>query len=199
MAQFEQLQELWQKQQILRVADLDPALVQAFRRFGRRQDWINAGKLVLVSLILGQALAFARHSFWMVVGLAVVAAGAYLMLVLDWRSQRAIARLDFAAPSVDFVRDAIARLKNQWQPFGRNYWIFLGCFVAGTNLTLLGALHTRTPLMRLVTHLAGSVLPCGGYEIGRRIRRIRFEHECRPLLDRLAALQSALGERPNER
>ena len=63
-----------------------------------------------------------------------------LFLVSDWRTQRAIARLNFAAPSVAFLRSAIARLEAQRNPFHtREFYIAMGGFWVGCNLMFAAA------------------------------------------------------------
>ena len=47
MAQFEKLQELWQGQAGPAVSPADiAALTHSLRAYGRRQNWINSGKVV---------------------------------------------------------------------------------------------------------------------------------------------------------
>ena len=54
------------------------------------------------------------------------------------------------------------------------------------------------PAMDVLSRLGDfefSVLPFGGFQLGLLVRRKRFEHECSPLLHRLAAMQAALEDR----
>ena len=62
----------------------------------------------------------------------VVAHDETLALIAEWRNQRAIARMNFAAPSMDFVRGAIARLYALRNPFNtREFRIALTGFWMG--------------------------------------------------------------------
>jgi len=195
MAEFEQLQQLWQAQRPPLASIEAASLSDALRRYSLRQNWIIAAKVLLVGGILGQAFYFLSHrSAGMIGGLSLVAAGALWALVADWRGQRAIARLNFAEPSAAFLRSAIARLRRQWNPFGPHYWPFLACMVAGMNLMFLDSLQSKTPFLRLLWHGFGTALPFAGYELGMRLRRRRFEAECRPLLERLIAMKTGLEE-----
>jgi hypothetical protein len=197
MAEFEQLQQLWQAQRAPVAAMAAASLAEALRSYSRRQNWVSIAKFILVATILGQAFYRMSHrSAEMVGGMALVAAGALWALLMDWRGQRSIARLNFAAPSAAFLRTAIDKLRRQWNPFGRYYWPFLACMVAGINLMFLDSLQSKTPAMRMLWHGFGTVLPFAGYQLGLRIRRRRFEAECRPLLDRLIAVKDSLEEPP---
>jgi hypothetical protein len=197
MAEFEQLQQLWQAQGSPVARAAEASLSEALRRYSRRQYWISAVKLLMVGTIVG--LAFYRlqeRTAGMVAGLALVTAGSAWALWADWNGQRAIARLNFAEPSAAFLRVAIARLRRQWDPFGSHYWPFLACMVAGMNLMFLDSLQAKTPVMRLLWHGFGTALPFAGYELGLRLRRRRFDAQCRPLLDRLIEMRAGLEEPP---
>ncbi len=197
MAEFEQLQRLWQTQRAPAAANAAASLAEALGRYSRRQNWIMAAKVLLVGTILGQAFyRISNQSVWMIVGLALVGAGAIWALLADWRGQRAIARMNFAEPSAAFLGSAIARLRRQWDPFGPHYWPFLACMVAGMNLMFLDSLQSKTPAIRLLWHAFGTALPFAGYRLGLNIRRRRFEAECSPLLDRLIELKAGLEEPP---
>src|SRR5690242_14010383 len=114
MAQFEQLQELWQRQTGVVPRGVNGAgLATRLRAYGRRQNWVNTIKAVLVSSVLAWAVRHVGSSRPAMAGLALVAIVASILLIADWRAQRAIARRDFAAPSAGFVRDTIERLQAQ--------------------------------------------------------------------------------------
>ena len=165
MAEFEQLQQLWQAQRSPVEAREFASLSAALRRYSRRQNWISAIKLPLVGVILGQAFYHLAHpSVLMMAGLTLVGLGSVWALAVDWRGQRAIAGMNFAEPSAEFVRSAIAKLRRQWNPFGPHYWPFLACMVAGMNLMFLDTAHAKTPAMRLLWHGFGTALPFAGYE-----------------------------------
>jgi hypothetical protein len=198
MAEFEQLQHLWQAQRSPLLTAMEAApLSEALRRFSRRQHWIIAFKVLLVGGILGQAFyQLANRSAGTIGGLVLVGAGSLWAVIADWRGQRAISRLNFAEPSAAFLRTAIEKIRRQWDPFGPHYWPFLACMVAGMNLMFLDSMQSKTPVMRLLWHSFGTALPFAGYEIGLRLRRRRFEVQCRPLLDRLIDMKAGLEEPP---
>jgi hypothetical protein len=63
MARFEELQELWQQQEGRRIGSTDAAsLAQDFRRYGRKQDLINLGKMALVAIQFVYVVAKLRHA-----------------------------------------------------------------------------------------------------------------------------------------
>jgi hypothetical protein len=189
MAQFERLQELWQGQEApLRTTPDTSKLTRSLRVYGRRQHYFDIGKAVLVSSVLGWSLADAHASLPVISGLALIAVAAAALLIQDWRSQRAIARLDFSEPSLEFVRSTIARILEQRDPCRRYYWPFMGSMVIGMNLMLAGP-H------RLWLRILASTMPFLAFELGLWVRHKRFEAQCRPLLDELAQLRTALEER----
>ena len=198
MAQFEDLQQLWQRQGEPAAPPHDAAALRhVFRRYGRRQDAINLVKTIVIACQLIFLLTLLRHRPVAAFGGCLADFSAILFLVSDWRSGRAIGRLNFAAPSVDFLRAAVARLQAQRHPFGtREFYIAVCGFSVGCTI-LLASVWPRMTLFQGVFLLA--VLGAeafGGYALAVRIRRNRFEKRCRPLIERLeSVLQSMEADR----
>jgi hypothetical protein len=189
MAQFDKLQELWQQQGGPAVSDADAArLARSMSAYGRRQTWINSGKAVVVAAVLALAIVPMPLSPRVIAGFSLVAIAAAALIVREFRSQRALAKLDFGAPSLGFVRETIARLNDQRDACRRYYWPFMASMVIGMNLMLTG---THRWWLRGLA----SGLPFLAFEFGMWVRRRRFELECRPLLDQLSAMRHALEER----
>ena len=187
MAPFEELQQLWRRQPQSAMPPHDAAaLSNAFHRYGRRYDLINLGKVVVIACQLIFLVAQLRHRPLALFGACIADFSAILFLVSDWRTQRAIARLNFAAPSVAFLRSALARLEAQRNPFRtREFYIATGGVWVGSNLTS-AAMGPQMKLSRALFALAFSTAaPFAAYALGRRIRGKRFEKECRPLIERL--------------
>ena len=195
MVRFEDLQVLWQHQQPSAGRADTASITRDLARYGRRQYRIYLAKLVAITALLGWQIAHSKGSAPALCVVALMAALATVLLAVDWRNQRAISRLNFAEPSAEFVRSAIERLMEQREPFRKYYWPLM-LFVVGVANFILGSLpNSITPLRRLSWHVIGSVLPFAGYELGRRVRFRLFEADCRPLVDRLTALEHALEER----
>src|SRR5450755_461619 len=138
MAQFEKLQQLWERQPPAAMPAHDAAaLSDAFRRYGRRHDLIYFGKTVVIACQLIFLVTLLRHRPLELFGACVVDFSAILFMVSDWRTQRAIARLNFAEPSVEFLRSALARLHAQRNPFRtREFYIAMGGVWIGLNIML---------------------------------------------------------------
>jgi hypothetical protein len=189
MAQFEKLQELWQQQGGSAVPAADAArLARSMSAYGRRQKWVNIGKTAIVSAVLAWTIGQTPLSPRAIAGFSLVAIAAAALIVREFRSQRALTKLDFGAPSLGFVRETIARLNDQRDSCRRYYWPFMGSIVIGMNLMLTG---THRWWLRAIA----SGLPFLAFELGLWVRRKRFDLECRPLLDQLSAMRSALEER----
>ena len=187
MAPFEQLQELWQRQGEVPAAQLAD-VTRLLGAYGRRQNWINAGKTVVVCAILGFCFYAARHEPARVAGVAIVAIAAGSLLAHEWRTQQAIARGDLAAPTLGFLDATIAGLLAQRSIRRSYYWTLMAAAVAGENLMLHGS--------RIWLRVAASLAPFAGLEVGLWVRRRRFDYECAPLLRQLRAVRSALEDRP---
>lgn len=197
MAPFDELQTLWQSQPAPATPAINPAAIaSAFRRYGRRQDIINGAKVVLIAVAFVITINATRNRPASLFASTLILATATLALIAEWRNQRAIARLDFSAPSVDFVRHAIARLQAQRNPFhSREYLIlFAACFV-GYNLRIVTDWYKMTVGQRVAAHAVASILPVLIYAFGRWLRPKRWNAECGPLVERLTRLRETLEER----
>jgi hypothetical protein len=195
MARFEELQSVWQSQ---RPAGIDAAeaaqLTRGLRRYARRQSWIYGAKAALVVSILSWMLVRAHGRAPVIASTLLIAAAAAAMLYIDWRSRRALIRLNFTGASLDFVRGAIAELEKQRDPFRQYYWPFLGTLAIGENL-IFTFLHAPGGWTRVAWHVFGTLAPFGGYELGQWVRTRRFQNECLPLLAQLRDVEQSLVER----
>src|SRR3954468_15515697 len=117
MARFEELQELWQGQAgpAIQAEDI-LRLTRSLHAYGRRQNYINAGKALLVTAVLVWAASRVWPRPLAICGFVVIGVSAAMLIVRDWRNQRTIAGSDLSAPSVTFIRDRIARLEEQRDP-----------------------------------------------------------------------------------
>jgi hypothetical protein len=109
-------------------------------------------------------------------------------LVWEWRNQRAVARLNFAARSVDFLRTAIARLEALRNPFrGREFYILMGGFWLGGNIMLRGG--------NWIARLLLTAMPFAIYYPSVYVRAKRWNLEAGPIVARLKQLIEAAEER----
>jgi hypothetical protein len=190
MAEFEDFQQLWRRQpQCPTLLGEAAALRHAFRRYGRRNDVIYLGKAIVLASLLIFILSLLRHRPLAAFGVSLAVFSGVLFLISDWRTQRAIARLNFASPSVEFLRSAIARLEAQRDPFHtREFRIGWGGLWIGCILMFADKWSLMSP------SLAVAVLACviaaqfAAYASARRVRTQRFEKECLPLIHRLESM-----------
>lgn len=198
MVPLEELQELWQSQTVA-LAEPDTVraaeLTQAFRRYGRRQNYFNVVRLgaVVLQIVLWARVKEPRTapSLW---GIAVLVLGELVFLFSDWRNQLGIARLDFTEPSLEFVRTTIQRLYEQRNPIRRYGWFLMATLAGGCNLLVLAKEQQLAPLVRIAYHLTACAMPFAGFVVGLKIRGVRWRYECLPLVERLGAIEDALQE-----
>ncbi|MCU1235377.1 MAG: hypothetical protein JWP63_3344 [Candidatus Solibacter sp.] len=188
MPSFEDLQTLWQKQPVRRVSAKQAAeLTTAFRRYGRRNDIINSTKLLIVATQLVILTGYLRQRPMMLFGACVAIFSALFFLFRDWRNQRAVARLNFADPSTEFLHAALARLNALREPYHtREFYITLAGAFIGVNLMLES----------WAGHLFALAIPFGIYALARFVRGRRFARECQPLIDRLTAALKTMESQP---
>src|SRR5689334_16370882 len=196
MAPFDELQTLWQSQESPAVSRFDAAAAaNAFRRYGRRQDLINTVKSLLIAAAFAQtAVTYPRHPMLSFIMFLMLSSGV-LALVSEWRTQRAIAKFDFTAPSLAFVRGTLRRLRQQRNPLHtREFAICFGMVFLGYNAIVIASYGKSTMSERIIGHAIGFVLPAIIYLFGRAFRARRWEAECRPLVERLELLRATLEE-----
>ncbi|HWC96874.1 MAG TPA: hypothetical protein VG456_08995 [Candidatus Sulfopaludibacter sp.] len=194
MEQFEELQELWQSQNAPPVAAFDArGFAEELRRFGRQQTVINLFKLALMAVAFGRLVTRIHWNPLTLCGGLLAYSALLLYLVLDWRNQIGISRLDFSAASVEFVHGAHERLQHQLNPMRRYFWLFVVGIGGGLNLMLWSI--PKLPLtVRIADHLAAVALPFAAYVLGARIRRFRFRRECGAILERVENLLHTMEE-----
>lgn len=194
MVRFEELQELWQKQPLRLPAAFDArGLAEELRHFGRQQTWINVAKTVMLGVVTVDLATKSRPSLIAVLGTLLMCVGMAIYLVMDWRNQIGISRLDFSAPSLEFVRQARARLQHQLNPMRRVFWLLVVTVGGGFNLILLGK-PAPSALVAVARHSGATALPFAAYALGLKIRRLRFHRECGAVIERLDSLVRALEE-----
>jgi len=189
MVPFEELQELWQNQPAPLLSPLDVRGVpEQLRRFGRNQTWINSLKLVLISYMSIRLVAKLHWAPLAISGGVLLFGGLLLYLVLDWRNQIGLSRMDFSAPSVEFVNRAHQRLQQQLNPMRRLFWVFELSIGGGLNLMLISQPGPHPP----GDYIGAAALPFFAYVVGERIRRFRFRRECGAVLEKVESLLKAM-------
>lgn len=185
MVRFEDLQTLWQTQPSRAATPRQSAeLTAAFRRFGRRHDLINLTKLFAIGIQLTTPAIYLRHRPQVLSGVCLAVFSSLVFLIRDWRAQRAVARLNFADPSTEFLHTALARLNALRDPFrNRAFYIMMAGVWVGMNLVIAGS---------WIAHAATLAMPYVIYRFGRFVRRRRFACESQPLIDRLTAILATM-------
>ena len=198
MAPFEELQQLWQSQPQVEPRALGAesrGMATALRRFRRRQYVINGVKLAAMLWMTWFLLSRLRLSVWSAIGVALFLAGFISALILDWRIQSAIARLDFTCPSAEFVDATLERLRDPNAPFRRNGWVCIALVAASVNVMYSRASAGQELSTRIASHAAITLFLAAAFALGLKVRAKRYAIEYRPLLERLAALKAAIEER----
>jgi hypothetical protein len=222
MANFDELQTLWQSQASLPLrlpasalpggvrqarqhldtfdvwVEIQPSTLSgALRRLGRKQDIINIVKaLLIVFAFVNTLVNAAGRPVVFMVSMAILFVAA-VGVFIEWRIQRGIARLDFSACSVDFVRNAIARMQAQRNPYHTPAYValFAAVFV-GYNLLVVAAWPKLPMERRIFWHAMTVMAPAASYALGRWIRARRFNSGYRPVIERLRLLLELLEENP---
>jgi hypothetical protein len=195
MAPFDELQTLWQSQNPPPPAVNPAALAGAFRRLGRKHDLINIAKALLLAAALVNTVIGVSHRPLVLLTIVGILSFGVIALVVEWRIQRGIARLNFSACSVDFVRDAIARMQAQRNPYHTPaYFSLLAAVLVGYNLIVYSSWTKLSPDRRVLWHVVASTFPAVIYVFGRWVRAKRFNAEYLPLIQRLNLLLEVLEE-----
>ncbi len=193
MDQFEELQALWASQPVSDASGGQAATLAArLKRYGRREVSIGVVKLAVVSALLAPALWWlVGHpgiSLFVTIGTAWCAASIVAVLALQWAQQRAIARLDYAAASSDFVRTAIDVLQRHQASAVTHARLATGALVIGLNLVVFGAVAGPAVAPRVTAHLIGTALLLVAFAFGVSVRRKRAAATCGPLVRQLSDL-----------
>jgi hypothetical protein len=192
---FEELQQLWQDQpqpEPQSVVAESRGMAATLRRFRRRQYVFSGIKLAVIVWLAAFLLWRLGVSVLTVLGVGLVLAGMINPIVSDWRSQSAIARLDFTRPSVGFLDATLERLRDPNAPFRRAGWMGIAMVAAGANLMFEATLATETLPSRIASHAAFTLLPFAAFAFGLKVRATRYALEYKPLMERLDEHRAAL-------
>lgn len=194
MAPFEEIQQLWRNQPQSFAVTVDVrGTVNAFRRFGRRQNIINTLKAGLIVFQTWYCLHKLGISALTVCGQALFVAGIANILLADWRNQMGIARLDFTIPPAGFIEKALARMDHPNAGYRQRLWLTLPLVCTGMNL--LGLSRSGSPLPdRLVVHMGMTAALLVTFAAGLKLHAKRCEMEYRPIKERLIAMKMAIEE-----
>jgi hypothetical protein len=198
MVRFEELQQLWQNQPQPdgpALAAESSGIAATLRRFRHRQYLINGIKLAVIVWLTWFMLSRLGLSVLTGLGVGLFVAGFISTVVIDWRIQSAITRLDFTYPSVGFVDATLERLRDPNAPFRWIGWMCIALVAVGINLMFAGRSATESLPSRIASHIAVTLLPFVAFAFGLKVRAKRYTMEYKPLLERLAAMKAALEER----
>ena len=201
MTRFEELQQLWQSQPQPEppvVAAESRGMAATLRRFRRRQYVFNGFKLMVVVWLGWFLLSRLGISVLSVMGVGLLLAGMINPMVSDWRSQSAIARLDFTRPSVGFLEATLERLRDPNDPnapFHKAGWMGIAMIATGANLMFAGPWAPETLRLRIAYHTVITVVPFAAFTFGLKVRAKRYAMEYKPMVERLAAMKAALEDR----
>ena len=200
MVRFEELQQLWQSQPEPEPPDLaaeSRGMAAAQRRFKHRQYVFNGLKLAIIILLGWFLLSRLGVSVLTILGVALLLAGMINPMVSDWRSQSAVARLDFTRPSAGFVDATLKRLRDPNDPndpFFRAGWMGIAMIATGANLIFTVPWATKTLLFRIASHTAITLVPFAAFTFGLKVRARRYAIDYKQLVERLASMKAALEE-----
>lgn len=194
MEQFDALQALWKRHGSRDASGLlAGALAARLKRYGRYELSIGMLKIGLVSAAVVPAvwwLLRARPaSPVMTAGVLWSAAAIGALVILQWREQRALARLDYAAPSAEFINAAIDTLERVQSSAVTHAQFLAGALIIGLNAIAWGSAVPAGPLARTLVHAACTLLPLGAYRVGVAVRRGRAEKALGPLLRQLRQIR----------
>ncbi|HUA58372.1 MAG TPA: hypothetical protein VML19_06435 [Verrucomicrobiae bacterium] len=198
MTRFEELQQIWQNQPQPREAAVELEIrgaMDALRRFGRRQYWINGFKLACMVFQAWYCLSKFGVTLGMVAGEAIFLAGLGNLLLADWRNQMDIARLDFSSPSFSFIEEALERLRNPNAGYRERLGFNLTLVCVGYNIMALTRVSEATLAHRLAVQLlATTLMLVASYTLGLKLHAKRCELEYRPIKTRLMEMKQALED-----
>jgi len=198
MTRFEELQQIWQNQPQPREAAVELEIrgtMDALRRFGRRQYWINGVKLACMVFQAWFCLSEFGITPGTVIGEAVFLAGIGNLLLADWRTQMSIARLDFTSPSFSFIEEALERMRDPNAGYRGRLGLNLLLVCLGYNIMGLARVSQSTVAHRLAVQLGVTALMLvATFTLGLTLHAKRCELEYRPLKARLMEMKQALED-----
>ncbi len=193
---FDDLQAVWRAYRPDAGGIQPAAVAAALERHTAREQRMMVAKMIVPVLALCAAVGwlFSGHGRPMLVGVGVLwsIAATAVVLGLEWRRYRSLSRLDFAAPSAEFVDTALGLLHRYQAGATGAARTLTWNLIGGLNVTALGVAEPRPPAGRIVLHILCIAVPLIAYHLGNRVRRRRIDAGCAPLIDQLRSARRGL-------
>lgn len=117
-----------------------------------------------------------------------------VFLIYYWRVQFQLEKLDFQRSSREFLQQAISRLQQQIDFFGRPFRIYAFLLVLGVNGTASEIWQESSPGEIIGFHAAATAILLLVIIAGIKFRQWRFRKEIDPLVEEMQALIKAQDE-----
>lgn len=183
MQDLDDVRRLWKAQAAL-TAPPAHELRQAFERQVRKNRRIYLLKVCAALGALASMTAVMSTSLASIAGLAAMACGFGVFLVLEMKARGTLDRMEYGAPSAGFAREAADKIRSFETPGRAQRYSLLVGTLAGSNLVLAGSLSGDLK-HRMVLHVSISVVALVSYEIGLKFRVFAIRKQYGQLAERL--------------
>jgi F0F1-type ATP synthase assembly protein I len=205
MFKIEELQDTWQKQAVSDVADYNTtskSIIEKIKTTERKIYRINifktVGLLIIFSILFYMMKEIEDKSILLYLGTGIIAISTIVFLIIYWKNQFRIKKLNFNLPELKFIDDSIEKIRSQKSFFQRLFLYLIICMILGINIIYFDLLSEYRSSIRLNFHLLYSLLFVGLYFIGLKIREKKFKKELQPLIDDMLELKNELNNNKEE-
>lgn len=198
MKEFEELQLIW-KSSVKEKKDnnlnqVPGKILEKLKKLEGFQHRINMIKILSVSVILSLLIIIPSvtgiKSITVYFGLGIIILSTVLFMLVYFKNQFNIRKLDFTAEAKDFTDQTLNSLKKQNNLFRLPFLIFILAMIAGSNVLLIGLKGSSAG--KLSDILKSTALIALFSFIGYFIRLRRIKKEITPIMDELINLKESL-------
>ncbi|NOZ47653.1 MAG: hypothetical protein GXO79_12860 [Chlorobi bacterium] len=171
------------------------SVMNKIRKTERKVFILNVRKTIAVTILLsGFVWMFIYEhiqSLYSILGLSLIILSTLITMIVYWKMQFNISKLNFNLPQNEFIDKAILQMTKQKQQFVKLFSIFVIMLIIGINLLYIDLIGNEEFQIRLLYHLGISFFLLLTFFLGLRIRILIFKKEFQPLIDEMNKIKSS--------
>jgi len=192
MNNFEEMASLWQKNKTvqnesrkLNSSVIAKKIKQTEKMLRARNIFKTLAIILIFSSFVYYLIITKMFSGLIMIGTLILIVGTILFMIIYWRNQFSMKKLDFLLPEQDFIDDTIQKIEIQKIDFKRLFFYYILLLTVGINVIYFDIFHAYEFMIRILIHSGYSLFLFLLYFAGIRIREKVFNSKFNPLLQEL--------------
>lgn len=197
MNNFDEMARLWQKNKaVLNESKKlnSSAIVKKIKQTEKILRARNIFKMLAIILIFSSFVYYLlitnMFSGLIMIGTIILIIGTILFMIIYWRNQFSMKKLNFLLSEQDFIDDTIQKIEKQKIDFKQLFFFYILLLIVGINLIYFDIFQSHEFTFRILIHSSYSLFLFLLYFAGLRIREKVFNSKFNPLINELELIKN---------